>query len=153
MLNPNLACILRYLCTLRRYWSFFVGTLDSCSTFLKHVTFSIETWYFDFAELHPLREKIGNAIDFILSCREMNRKRINDGFGTKIEIENIQLFWNNLLASLHFNIWEMPCRLDIPTFHCMPHLLVYSMDRLQTVQLCHSLSVWTYRLQELDLSK
>ena len=123
MLSPNPVFILCYLCTLRRYWSFFVWTLDSCSMFLKHVTFSIDTWYFDFAELCPFCKIIGNAIDFILFCKKMNRKRINNGFGTKIEIENIQLFWHNLLASL-------PCRLDNPTFHCMPHLLVYSMDNV-----------------------
>ena len=43
MLSPNLASILCHLCSLRRYWSFFVGTLDSCSRFLKHVTFLVET--------------------------------------------------------------------------------------------------------------
>ena len=32
-----------YLCSLRRYWSLFVWTLDSCSRFLKHVTFLVET--------------------------------------------------------------------------------------------------------------
>ena len=36
------------------------------------------------------------------SFQKKNRKKekkINNGFGTKIEIENIQLFWNNLLAT------------------------------------------------------
>ena len=43
MLSPNLASILGYLCSLRRYLSFFVGTLDSCFRFLKHITFLVGT--------------------------------------------------------------------------------------------------------------
>ena len=56
MLSPNLAFILCYLCSLRRYWSFFVGTLDSCSRFLKHVMFLVETRQSDIAELRPFRK-------------------------------------------------------------------------------------------------
>ena len=100
MLSPDLASILCYLCSLRRYWS--VLCWNPCQLFQVSKTRDVfgQNLYFDFAELCPFRKIIGNAIDFILFCKKMNRKRINNGFGTKIEIENIQLFWNNLLASL-----------------------------------------------------
>ena len=91
MLNLNMACILCYLNYVRRYWSFFVGTLDSCSRFLKHVTFLVKTRQYDFAELRPLckQSEMQQILD---SFEKKNRKRINNGFGIKIEIENIQLF-------------------------------------------------------------
>ena len=91
--------ILGYLCSLSRYWSFFVGTLDSCSRLLKHFTFLVETRQSDFAELNPFRKQ--SEMQTILdSFGKKNWKRIDNGFGTKIKIENIQLFWNNLLESL-----------------------------------------------------
>ena len=97
MLSPNLASILCYLCSLMRCWSFFVGTLDRCSRFLKHVTFLLETRQSNFAELCPFRRQ--SEMQKILdSFEKKNRKRINNGFATKVE--SIQLFWNNLLASL-----------------------------------------------------
>ena len=53
----------------------------------------------DFAELRSFRKTIGNAINFRLILKR-NQKRIDNCFRTKIEIKNIQLFSNNLLASL-----------------------------------------------------
>ena len=50
------------------------------------------------SELCP-RHKQSN-MQYILDSYKKIEKRINDGFETRIEIENIQLFWNNLLASL-----------------------------------------------------
>ena len=100
MLSPNIASILCYHCSLGGYWSFFVETLDSCSRFLKHIMFLVETRQSDFAELRPFRRQ--SETQWILdSFEERIKKRIHSGFGTKIEIENIfNLFWNNLLASL-----------------------------------------------------
>ena len=89
MLSPNLASIL----------GFFVVTLDSCSRFLTHATFLVETRQSDFTELRPFCKQ--SEMQYILdSFEKKSRKRINNGFGTKIQIKNIQLFWNNLLASL-----------------------------------------------------
>ena len=95
MPSQNLASNLCYLCSLRRYWSFLARTLDSCSRFLKNATFLVETRQSDFTELSIFSQTIWNAIDFRFFW-EKKRKRINNGFGTKIEIENIYLFWNNL---------------------------------------------------------
>ena len=53
----------------------------------------------DFTELRSFRKTIGNAINCRLILKR-NQKRIDNCFRTKIEIKNIQLFSNNLLASL-----------------------------------------------------
>ena len=70
---------------LRRYWPFLVGTLDSCSKFLKHVKFLVEA--VQFRRITPFSQTIVNTIDFRFCCKK-NPKRINIGFGTKIEIFN-----------------------------------------------------------------
>ena len=57
-----------------------------------------ETKQSDLSELRP-RHKQSN-MQYILDSYKKIEKRIYDGFETRIEIENIQLFWNNLLASL-----------------------------------------------------
>ena len=59
----------------------------------------VKTRQSDFAELRSFRKTIRNAINFRLILKR-NQKRIDNSFGTKIEIKNIQLFSNNLLASL-----------------------------------------------------
>ena len=41
MLNPNLAYVLGYLCSLSRFWSFLVGTHDSFCRFLEYVKFLV----------------------------------------------------------------------------------------------------------------
>ena len=43
MQSLNLAYILDYLCSLRRFRSFLVGTHDSFCRFLKYVKFLVET--------------------------------------------------------------------------------------------------------------
>ena len=54
-----------------------------------------------------------------------NRKSINNGFGIKIEIENIQLFRNNLFASLIDNIFyeEINHALSELAKTCVPILM------------------------------
>ena len=74
MLSPNLASKTGYLCSLRKYCSFFVKTLDSFSRFLKHVTFLVETWQSNFAELRPFRKTIKNAINFRLFWKKESKK-------------------------------------------------------------------------------
>ena len=88
----NLASILFYLFSLWRYWSFFVGTLDSCSRFLKHITFLVKTKHYNFAELRPFCKQLEMLSILDSLEKKKNPKIINNGFGTKIEIENIQLF-------------------------------------------------------------
>ena len=53
--------------------------------------FLVETRQSDFTGLHHFRKQ--SEVQQILDCFEKkNQKRIDNGFGTKIEIENIQLF-------------------------------------------------------------
>ena len=89
MLSPNLAYILGYLWSWKRFRSFLVGTHDSFCRFLEYVKFLIYNRQSGFPELHSYRKhsKIQS---------KMIGKRINNGFGTKIE--NIQLFCHNLTS-------------------------------------------------------
>ena len=80
MLSPNLASILCFLCSQWRYWSFFVGTLDSRSMFLKHLTFLVETRQNDFAELRPFRKQ-SKCKRFQILLKKESKK-------------NKQLFWD-----------------------------------------------------------
>ena len=57
MLSPNIAFISGYLCTLMKYQSFFVETLDSFSRFLKEVTLLVKTRQSNFTELRPFRKQ------------------------------------------------------------------------------------------------
>ena len=90
MLSPNLASIVCYLCSLMR----------------ELVILCWNPWQlFQVSETPLFWSKLGSPISQTYALFANNRKcngweRINNGFGTKIEIENIQLFWNNLLASL-----------------------------------------------------
>ena len=93
MLSPNLACISGYqrvsiiLCWNSIWW------------FLKHVKFLVETRHSDFPELRPCHEQ-SEMPKILDSFEKKNRRKIDNGFGTIIEDENIQLFRKNQLASL-----------------------------------------------------
>ena len=80
------------LCSLRRYWSFFVGTLDSFSRFLKHIMFLVET-------RQSFLQIIGNTINFIF-FRKTDSKKNKQWFWDQNRNQKYKLFWNNLLASL-----------------------------------------------------
>ena len=68
-----------------------LGTIDSFSRFLKHLTFWVKTRQSDLAELRPFcnQSEMQKILD---SFEKKNRKRMNNGFETKMEFENIQLF-------------------------------------------------------------
>ena len=58
-------------------------------------------------------------------------KRIENGFGTKIK--NIQLFWNNLLGSLHNNNKPGPLRFARSTHHSREHLVNSPISFLNSI--------------------
>ena len=80
MLSPNLASILCYLSSLRRYWSSFIGTLDNCSRLLKHVMFLVKTRQSDFAELRPFRKQ-SEMQEILDSFEKKNPKKNKQWFG------------------------------------------------------------------------
>ena len=103
MLSPNLAYILGYLWSWKRFRSLLVGTHDSSCWFLEYVKFLVYNRQSGFPELHSYRKhsKIQSILDYV---EKMIGKRINNGFGNKIE--NIQLFCNNLSARvMKFNVY------------------------------------------------
>ena len=83
MLSPNLAYILGYLWSWKRFRSFLVGTHDSFCRFLEYVKFLVYNRQSGFPELHSYRKhsKMQSILDYV---EKMNGKRINNGFGTKI---------------------------------------------------------------------
>ena len=93
MPSPNLASVLCYLCSLRRYWSFLARTLDSCSRFLKNATFLVETRQSDFTELSIFSQTIWNAIDFRFFWKKETKK-------------NKQWFWNQNRNWKYLIVWN-----------------------------------------------
>ena len=66
MPSPNLASILGYICSSGKCQSFYAGTLDSFSRFLKHVTLLAKIRQLDITEFRSFRKTIKNAKEFRL---------------------------------------------------------------------------------------
>ena len=107
MLSPNLASILGYLSSLSRYWAFFVGTLDSCSRFLKRVTFLVETGQSAFAELHPCQKQL--EMQWILdSFEKKNRKNNRQWFWDQDQNRKYSIVLNQSISKPDWGMLEKP---------------------------------------------
>ena len=123
MLSPNMAYILGFLWSWKRFRSFLIGTHDSFCRFLEYVKFLVYNRQSGFPELHSYRKhsKIQSILDY---CRENNWEK------------NKQWFWNQnwtysvILSQSISKRNEIQCVYELINFYVMmPKSKYYLLKR------------------------